>query len=361
MANSRQIRNLISNLSLGSVTAALAIVFVLTVVATQPSQAQTFKVLHTFTGGADGNSPFAGLTLDKAGNLYGTTNGGGAGFAGYGTVYKLTNRGAGWTFNPLYSFKGSGNGGDGANPASKSNLRAERHSLRHDIRGGGGNASGTVFNLRPSASACKSALCPWTETVLYAFGAGFDGAFPGYGDLLFDRTGNIYGTTVYAGNSNAGVVYELTPSGGGWTKTVLHEFSYGGGDGVDPWNGVIFDNAGNLYGTTSYGGLGNICYLGCGTVYELTPSESGWTENILYRFENGNDGSHPYAGLIFDPSGNLYGATSNGGSGGGGTVFELTALKRRRLDTEHPLQLYRRHLLFQSAWAVGHSRHGRSG
>ena len=322
MANLRQFRNSIFGLSLGAATAALAIAFLLIAVASQPSQAQTFKVLHTFTGGADGTSPFAGLTLDKAGNLYGTTNGGGAGYAGYGTAYQLKHKGAGWTFNPLYSFKGSGNGGDGANPQARV-IFGPNGTLYGTTSAGGGGNWGTVFNLRPSASACKSALCPWTETVLYAFGAGFDEKDPGYGDLLFDQAGNIYGTTLAGGNPNGGVVYELTPSGGGWTKTVLHEFSYAGGDGVDPYNGVIFDNAGNLYGTTGYGGSA-ACYEGCGVVYKLTPSGSGWIENVLYGFQGGNDGAHPYAGLILDPSGNLYGATVWGGSGGSGTVFMLT-------------------------------------
>ena len=133
-----------------------------------------------------------------------------------------------------------------------------------------------------------------------------------------------------------GVVYELTPSGSGWTESVLYSFS--GSDGAHPYNGVIFDNAGNLYGTTQAGGLG-----GYGTVFELMHSRTGWTENVLYNFQGGSDGGYPYAGLIFDQSGNLYGATSNGGSGGGGTVFELTPSGTGSWTLYPALQLYRSH------------------
>jgi len=309
MATARQLRNLIFNLSFGSALTVLAIAFLLVVVAT-PAQAQTFNVLHTFTGGQDGEYPTAGVTLDKAGNLYGTADEGGG--TGNGTVYKLTHKGSGWTFNPLYAFAG---GSDGAYPGARV-IFGPNGTLYGPTSGGGTSSQGTVFNLRPSLTVCKTTLCPWTETVVYRFAGNPDGAYPGYGDLLFDRAGNIYGTTLEGGNSNVGTVYELTPSGSAWTESVLYSFS--GNDGSYPESGLVPDNAGNLYGTTYGGGLGG------GTVYELTPSGSGWTEKVLYNFRTGTDGGAPIAGLIFDPSGNLYGATTDGGPGGAGTVFKLT-------------------------------------
>ena len=125
--------------------------------------------------------------------------------------------------------------------------------------------------------------------------------------------------TEFGGSGDQGAVYELTPSGGGWSENVLYSFPGGASDGYFPQSGVALDNIGNLYGTTYYGGT-----YGAGTVYRLTPSGSGWAENILYNFQAGDDGGYPFGGLIFDQFGNLYAATPTGGSGGGGTVFELT-------------------------------------
>ena len=179
-----------------------------------------------------------------------------------------------------------------------------------------------VYSLSPPATGCKTALCPWTETILYQFTGGSDGSNPG-GNLTFDRAGNLYGTTPYGGAFGQGTVFKLTPSNGGWTESVLHSFT-GGSDGEQPNGGVILDEAGNLYGTTWEGGGSGCWGPGCGTVFQLTPSGSGWKENILYSFQYGTDGGYPIGGLIFDPSGNLYGTTTSGGSGGGGTVFELS-------------------------------------
>ena len=175
-----------------------------------------------------------------------------------------------------------------------------------------------MFKLAPALSACKTALCPWTETVLYRFTGGKDGANPPYGDLVFDQAGNAYGTTFNGGSYSVGNVYELTPSNGGWEQSVLYAFNNSGNDGIRPFSGVVFDKVGNLYGTTSAWGGGNRY----GTVFQLTPSGSGWTESILYAFQGLNDGQAPEGGVIFDPSGNIYGTTSGGP--GGGTVFELT-------------------------------------
>jgi len=310
MANPRQRRNLNFYPSLGAATAVLAIAFLLTFVATPAAQAQTFKVIHNFTGGQDGGNPYAGLAIDKPGNLYGTAYKYGA--HSYGTVYQLKQKNGNWTVNPLYSFGGS----DGAYPRAR--LVFGKNGTLYGTTYGSVGGYGVVFNLRPSASACKTALCPWTETVLHTFSAGADGAYPGYGNLIFDQNGNIYDTTVQGGHSNAGTVYELAPSGGGWTESVLYSFG-GGSDGYYWYGSVAFDNDGNLYGTTYQGGLHND-----GTIFQLVPSMGGWTENILYSFQNGTDGALPVAGVILDQLGNLYGTTYYGGTGGAGTAFELT-------------------------------------
>ena len=298
-------------LSFGAATAALVLAFLMIAVAGQPAQAQTFQVIHSFTGGGDGATPWAGVTLDKAGNLYGTASAGGI---GYGTVYRLQHKGSGWTFNPLYSFTG---GVDGDTPLARVIFGPDGGLFGTTVHGAGG--SGTVFNLRPQATACKTSLCSWAETVLYRFSA-LSNYHPD-AEVTFDQAGSLYSTTLYSGSGDCpegcGVVFELTPPGSWNMETVLYSFS--GTDGEHP-NGVIFDNAGNLYGTTRAGGLG-----GYGTVFELM--YPGWSQQCsLYNFRRGNDGGDLLAGLIFDQSGNLYGATIDGGSGGGGTVFELTPL-----------------------------------
>lgn len=290
------------------------LMFALTAVLIQPAQAQTFTVLHNFTGGQDGASPAAGLTMDRAGNLYGTT--GGNGVYDNGTVFKLKHTGSGWLFTPLYSFAG---GDDGNNPEARVVFGPNGTLYGTTVQGGGngcgGDGCGTVFNLRPPARACTTALCPWTETVIHRF-AGSDGAGP-YGDLVFDTAGNLYGTTAGGGAYGLGAVFELTPTAGGWTESVLYSFT-GGNDGYYPYSGVVFDQSGNLYGTAYSGGLYDY-----GTVFQLMPSGSAWTENTLYAFQDESDGAHPVGGLIFDKSGNLYGTAVFGGSGGVGTVFAL--------------------------------------
>ncbi len=281
------------------------------------SQAQTYTVIHNFSGGADGANPYAGITIDRAGNLESTASEGGL---GYGTVFRLKHSQAGYSFGILYSFTG---GSDGAYPYNGVVIGSDGSlygtTFLHGGSGCGGNGCGTVFNLRPPAAFCKAVLCPWMETGLYDFAGGSDGSGPTQGtNLIFDQMGNMYGTTASGGAYGQGTVYKLTRSGGGWAESVVHEFG-AAGDGAQPLHNVIFDTSGNLYGTTSYGGASNN-----GAVYQLVPSGSGWTENILLSFStNGSAGGIPYAGLMIDPSGNLYGATSTGGSGGVGTVFEL--------------------------------------
>jgi len=309
MGNLRKFRSFTPGLSLGATSAALAlaIVFVLTIVTTDAAHAQTFQVIYNFTGGPDGAQPYAGLTMDRGGNLYGTTSAGNEG-SNWGNVYQLRHKGA-WVFSQLQLFDGTLSarvifGPDGILYGPSPNNIA-------------GYTYGYIFNLKPPVSAvCMAIRCPWVATVIYGFSGGADGASPRYGDLLFDQAGNMYGTTSVGGSGN-GVVYEMTRSGGVWSEQPLYAFS-GSPDGANPFGGLVFDNAGNLYGMTTQGGS-----TGNGAVFELSPSGGGWTEKVIYNFQGGSDGSYPTAGLIFDKSGNLYGTTSNGGTGGGGTVFEL--------------------------------------
>ncbi len=282
------------------------------IIALSPAaHAQTLTVLHTFNGKPDGREPIAGVTRDAAGNVYGTTYYGGT--YDLGLVYKLAHKGSGWVLSPLYSFqRGQGAGGyapvGGVTIGSDGNLYGTASS-------GGPYGAGTVYKLSPPATVCKAFLCLWTETPLYYFTGGADGGTPDAA-VIFDSAGNMYGTTAGGGTGDNGVVFKLTPSGSGWTESVLYSFA-GSPDGAGPFSAVTFDGNGNLYGTTNGGGTG------FGTVYQLTPSGPGWTEKVIYAFQNSNDGAIPYAGLVLDPEGNLYGATFYDGAYGGGAVFEL--------------------------------------
>lgn len=301
-------------------------------VGSQPAQSQTYTVLHSFTGG-DGYWPYAGLTIDAEGNLYGTTLYGGYEGApcdggSCGTVFKLTRTGASWILSTLYAFKG---GDDGKFPLARvvfgSDGRLYGTTSRGGGNGNGGDGNGTVFSLTPPPTVCRNTLCPWAESILYRFAGGSDGDLPN-GEVVFDEIGNIYSTTqgggeLDCGGFGCGVVYKLTPSSRGWTENVLYTFT-DSTDGAIPNGTLIFDANGDLYGAALLGGGGfSDCYLGCGTVYELIPSGSGWTENTLYVFQAQNDGEWPISGLIFDSVGNLYGTASAGGVNNGGTVVEL--------------------------------------
>jgi uncharacterized repeat protein (TIGR03803 family) len=290
------------------------VLFALLVVLSSSAQAQTFTVLHNFTAGADGANPVAGLTMDRTGNFYGTTSAGGA--AGSGTVYKVSRTGSGWIETPLYSFQ---SGADGAAPLAGV-VFGPNGSLYGTTSAGGQYDIGTVFNLRPPAHASANILAGWTESVLYHFTGGTDGNYPGYGDLIFDQAGNLYGTTQdggYSGGNQWGTVFELMPSNRGWTESIIYTFNVASGAG--PLAGLVFDRSGNLYGTAQFYGP-----AGYGTVYQLTFSGSGWTEDTLFGFSLPY-GATPIGGLIFDEGGNLYGTTTDGGpDGNGGTVFELT-------------------------------------
>jgi uncharacterized repeat protein (TIGR03803 family) len=252
----------------------------------------------------------AGVTRDSAGNLYGTTYYGGADREG--VVFKLSHRSSGWILFPLYSFQ---QGDGGYAPVAGVTIGRDGNLYGTTIRGGQYDV-GTVYKLSPAATLCKSFSCPWTETPLYQFTDGADGGYP-QGALIFDSAGNLYGTASGGGTGNNGVIFKLTRSGSGWTQSVLYSFT-GSPDGSAPLSGVTFDANGNLYGTTDEGGPSDD-----GTVYELSPSGSGWTEKVLYAFQYSNDGAIPYAGVVLDPEGNLYGATLYGGTGDGGTIFEL--------------------------------------
>jgi uncharacterized repeat protein (TIGR03803 family) len=307
---------------LGSRIAAMAlsvvVMFVLTNQSSRPAQAQTYRVLYRFTGGLDGGNPYAGLTMDGAGNFYGTTYAGGS--AHLGTVYQLKRKHSAWVINPLHSFAGYPT--DGAYPEGRVVFGPNGTLYGNTFAGGNtpacnpGYGCGTIFNLRPPPTACVSAICPWTASLIYAFGGtANDGAFP-IGDFIFDHAGNMYGSTGGGGDNDRGTVFELSPAG---AETVLYRFPQSGAQGQNPEGGVIFDAAGNLYGTANSSSLMD----NYGVVFELNYA-AGWTESTLYTFLAGNDGGYPQAGLVSDAAGNFYGATSQYGMYGGGTVFKLT-------------------------------------
>lgn len=259
----------------------------------------------------NGWEPIAGLIADASGNLYGTTFYGGA--YGVGTVFELLPQGGTWTEKVLYSFNDTGAGGFWANSRL---VFGAAGNLYGTTFFGGDFQVGTVFELSPGAGGV------WTEQTVHSFDPkNEDGTYP-HASLIVDAAGNLYGTAAGGGHSGNGMVYELSPTGTGtWTEKVLHSFS--GSDGASPYSNLIFDAAGNLYGTTAYGGTSSACTGGCGTVFELIPTKSGnWMEKAL-SFANTN-GANPYGGLISDASGNLYGVTSQGGTGNFGVVFKLT-------------------------------------
>jgi uncharacterized repeat protein (TIGR03803 family) len=284
------------------------------------AQAQTFTVLHDFSG-SDGAIPGGALTIDRAGNVYGTTAAGGENETdcngGCGTVFKLLRSGSGWVLNPLYRFRGYSEG-DGQAPLAGV-IFGPDGSLYGATNGGGiipAGGYGTVFRLRPPPTACVTVLCSWSETLLYSFTTFGDGNYPGSGTLAFDTLGNIYGTTPSGGGGlcndfPCGTLYAVSPENGIWVETIVHNF----GDDLyarNPNAGMILDSLGNLYsGAPGPNG---------GIVYEVTPQGQNSPDNILYSLSsNGN----VEGGLIFDHSGNLYGTTADGGTGGGGIVFEL--------------------------------------
>ena len=290
----------------------LAILCVLPTLAVRPLLAQTFSVIHYFTGNGDGDWPYGGITLDGGGNLYGTTLD-----AAPGAVFEMKKRDGSWVLYKLVSL----NPNVGAFPGTGVVFGPDGALYGTTLGGGSGTrcqgGCGAVYRVTPPLAPCRSVMCNWTATNLYSFSGGQDGSSPGYRNVAFDRAGNLYGTTTAGGDHGMGVIFELTRSGNTWTETVLHSFT--GVDGATPETGVILDADGNLYGTTAFGGAFNQ-----GSVYQLAHSGSGWVLNTLYSFQAADDGYNPIGGLIFDGVGNLYGSAVFGGSGGGGTIFELS-------------------------------------
>lgn len=284
----------------------------------------TETILHTFTGNTDGAMPgFSGLILDSSGNIYGVaTLGGnqskcvtGVPPAGCGVVFRLAPlSGGGWKYSVLRTFSGPG----GKFPSGNLALDSLGNLYGTTLQGGTASCSsgcGVVYRLSPPASGIV-----WTETVLYAFTGGPDGAFP-QGSPILDSAGNLYGVNQFT-DTNPGNVFKLTASATApWTETVLHAFT-GHTNGAAPNAPLIFDSAGNLYGQTSQGGSS----ANCGIVYKLAPASTTWTETKLHTFTCGADGGSPVGGLIFDGAGNLYGTASNdnGVGSNSGVVFRIT-------------------------------------
>lgn len=278
-----------------------------------PNGNWTETVLYSFQGGSDGKNPYGGVVMDRAGNLYGTTVAGGTGGMctgdGCGTVFKLTHEQNGWVESVLYSFTG-GNDGFGPGSALTIDSRGVLYGMTPD---GGEFSAGTVFALLPNSTTT------WALITIHSFTGGDDGATGSLGPLLIDGAGNLYGVTELGGTQGFGTVFKMAPAGIHWNFTTLYAFN-GQPDAGFPYGGVILDGAGNLYGTTYFGGVN-----GVGSVYELSAGMNGWQESVLYSFKGGRDGSLTTTTPIFDAVGNLYGTTSTGGkvSCDCGTVFKL--------------------------------------
>lgn len=352
-----------------------------------PMFGQVKTTLFNFPGGAMGSEPFSGLVADKAGNFYGTTYGSGI-LPSSSVAFRLSRSSSGWTETVLHLFNGQG---DGINPVAGVTLDKEGNIFGSTLYGGTGscaNGCGTVYEIGPDGSG------GWNETVLYSFPP--NGAREPVGGVILDAMGNIYGTASIGGisscpssNVGCGSVYKLAPGSGGWAFKTLHYFHwmqshpdgalpqaslfedaqhnlYGtteaggttaeggsvfelspaktgayaisligsfqatGDSGFQPSGALISDKQGNFYGTTNFGGMVNsACSYGCGTVFELSPGTSGWTLQTLYSFQGGTDGMLPYGTtLAKDAKGSLYGVTAGGGnnncSSGCGVVFELS-------------------------------------
>ncbi len=268
--------------------------------------------VYSFTGGTDGSDPASQLIFDSLGNAYGTTVTGGT--SDCGTVFKLTPTvGGQWQQSVLYSFTCYG---DGKNPYGGVTFDPAGNLYGTTVAGGSngicsGDGCGVVFKLTQSNGV-------WSESVLYSFGDLPDGSGPG-GGVIFDRAGNLYGTTADGGTYATGTVYQLSPNGNQWTETIIHDFT-GGDDGAIGSLGLLrLDASGNLYGVTELGG-----HYGAGTVYRLSLTGGTWKLITLYAFLGQPDAGYPYGGLIADSQGNLYGTTYYGGANGAGAVFKVS-------------------------------------
>ncbi|HWY59159.1 MAG TPA: choice-of-anchor tandem repeat GloVer-containing protein [Terriglobales bacterium] len=283
------------------------------------------SILHNFTGNNDGDSPVSSLAWDSKGNLYGTTLSGGinncdqVSQGGCGTVFELTQGSDGsWNEKVLYEFTG---GKDGSNPRSGvvldsvGNIYGTAGFGGSDICGYPNIGCGTAFELEPNPDGS------WKFKVLHEFSLKGDGGAGPWGTLTMDNTGNLFGTAAGGGHYGPGVVFEFEHTATGWKERVLHAFT-GGNDGANPFfEKLVFDSAGNIYGTTEAGGT-----HGNGVAFELTTrTGGGWPERVLHNFgkSRSSDGANPYAGVVLDAAGHLYGTTLNGGRFGYGTVFEI--------------------------------------
>jgi uncharacterized repeat protein (TIGR03803 family) len=285
---------------------------------THSSDGWSENILYAFTGGSDGREPYARLVFDAHGNLYGTTLLGGyfgTGCAsGCGTAFRLSRRSNSWAESVLYDFKG---GKDGASPYAGVTFDAVG-KLYGVTYAGGVYGNGTVFRLSPQSSGSS------TKSVLYSFTGGSDGKNP-LGDLVLDAAGHLYGTTFQGGHEGLyGVVFELLSSpSGAWQHKILHTFY--DAPAANPMAGLVFDRAGNLYGTTTLGANLSACAGGCGTLFKLAPGLNGsWIFSVLHLFGRGTDGYHPSGQLILGQDGYLWGTTQEGGSHGAGAVFRIT-------------------------------------
>jgi uncharacterized repeat protein (TIGR03803 family) len=263
-------------------------------------------LLHSFDT-ADGATPMGQLVMDKHGNLFGTAYSGGPGTGCCGTVFKIAKSGK---FSVLYSFSFGTDGYDNTGFAPKGKLLLDSKNVLYGTAYSGGEiaglSDGTVFSLTPKGQL----------TVLHSFGNGTDGADP-QGGVIEDSAGNLYGTTVFGGTYGFGAVYKLTRQQGTYSESVLYSFT-GMNDGKQPEGDLVLDKSGNLYGTAGDGGDPNDCR--CGTVFKLA---SDGTFTVLHQFTYATDGGFPSAGVIADGGGNLYSTADGGGAGGAGTVFQL--------------------------------------
>ena len=298
------------------------------------AEAQTYTVLHSFTGGYAGAWPWTDLTITPSGHMYGTTFHGGPGtdfycqYTGCGTVFEIYQRGGAWIFNPLYDFRLQ----YGGFPKSAPVIGADGALYGAALTGGLLSSDcinagcGTIYKLQPSPTAPASPFLSWHPAIAYAFtGSEDDGGNPG--GIIRDAAGNLYGGNG-GGPYACGLIYELSRDGSGWTFSKLYDgFACNGDYESRGPGGLVFDSDGNLYGITYNGGGGQCTSyrLGCGTVFKLTHTDSGWVETTLYEFNQATDGGGA-AGLVRDAAGNLYGGTESGGSGGGGTVWELSPI-----------------------------------
>jgi uncharacterized repeat protein (TIGR03803 family) len=302
----------------------MAIIVVMLAVFGMPLlHAWDLKVIYSFKGMPDGSGPTAAPVQDKQGNLYLSTGGGGT--SDWGSVVKIDPNGK---ESVLHSFVG---GNDGIEPTAGLLMDAAGNLYGTTYWGGnndcyGGYGCGVVYELSPGKRG-------WKETILYAFTGAADGGYPGFGTLVSDAAGNLYGTTNYGGSASwpkgNGTVFELTRTSNGWKEQVVYAFGTNSQtDGSIPWGGVILDAAGNIYGTTTFGGAVECpAPLGCGIVFKIDAQGS---ETVLYNFKGGfSDGQNPYATVVRDDAGNLYGTTEFGGDTvcswpvGCGTVFKI--------------------------------------